>query len=190
MHKLIAKTPDGYVTDHIDHNGLNNRRANLRVVSRSINGANRSGPAAHNRSSGFRGVHLHKRSGLYNAKFRRKSFGYYETPEEAARVIQGIAESFIEAEVVKQQPKLGEIMSTFEVVPVPVEAPRKTTSRAIEWRALVEANGKALKFTALEPREFDRMYITIAQQARRENRKLHRRTLPEGMYLWLDEVPA
>lgn len=41
MHQLIMGKIDGFVIDHIDGNGLNNRRENLRFVSKSINGLNR-----------------------------------------------------------------------------------------------------------------------------------------------------
>lgn len=41
MHRLINKTPSGLFTDHINRNGLDNRRNNLRSVNRSDNGRNR-----------------------------------------------------------------------------------------------------------------------------------------------------
>lgn len=37
MHRQIMLTPRGMVTDHKDHNGLNNQRSNLRVCSHADN---------------------------------------------------------------------------------------------------------------------------------------------------------
>ena len=42
MHRAVNNTPDGKVTDHIDCNGLNNTRANLRTATQLQNLMNRS----------------------------------------------------------------------------------------------------------------------------------------------------
>lgn len=41
MHRLIANTPPHLHTDHINHNKLDNRKANLRVCDRFVNQQNR-----------------------------------------------------------------------------------------------------------------------------------------------------
>lgn len=44
MHSLLIKRTDGMVTDHIDRNGLNNTRKNLRIVDYSESNKNRDMP--------------------------------------------------------------------------------------------------------------------------------------------------
>ena len=41
MHRVILQTPHGLLTDHINGNGLDNRRENLRIVTSSQNSMNR-----------------------------------------------------------------------------------------------------------------------------------------------------
>lgn len=41
MHRIILNTPNNMVCDHINHDGLDNRRRNLRNCTKSENGMNR-----------------------------------------------------------------------------------------------------------------------------------------------------
>lgn len=58
MHRLILGTPEHLETDHINHNGLDNRRKNLRLATRLQNGANRVKPKG--TSSKYKGVSYSK----------------------------------------------------------------------------------------------------------------------------------
>ena len=55
MHRLIAGTPDGLDTDHINGNRLDNRKCNLRICTRGENLRNRGKPK--NNKTGYKGVH-------------------------------------------------------------------------------------------------------------------------------------
>lgn len=54
MHRLLMQPPKGYVVDHIDGNGLNNRRCNLRVCTPAQNMTNK---APRGGTSKFTGVY-------------------------------------------------------------------------------------------------------------------------------------
>lgn len=43
MHRLVNGTPEGMVTDHINRNPLDNRKANLRSCTQKVNAMNGSG---------------------------------------------------------------------------------------------------------------------------------------------------
>lgn len=58
MHKVIMNTPEGYLTDHIDRNGLNNQRNNLRIVTVAQSNCNKAG--CRNTSSKYKGVTFRK----------------------------------------------------------------------------------------------------------------------------------
>lgn len=54
IHRIIMDAPEGTVVDHINRNGLDNRKSNLRVVNTSIN--NRNANLRPDNSSGLKGV--------------------------------------------------------------------------------------------------------------------------------------
>ena len=59
MHRLITKAPTGKDVDHINGNGLDNQRKNLRVCNHKDN--SRSCRIPKNNTSGYKGVHWHKK---------------------------------------------------------------------------------------------------------------------------------
>ncbi|UCD53098.1 MAG: HNH endonuclease [Phycisphaerales bacterium] len=87
MHREIMAPLDGYVVDHIDGDGLNNRRSNLRICTVSQNHQNQA--KAPGCSSRYKGVHRDKRTGKYTAQIRprRKQIhlGAFDSEIEAAR---------------------------------------------------------------------------------------------------------
>ena len=85
MHRELNKTPEGMETDHINGNTLDNRKSNLRTVTRKQNMANvRSTPGV----SGLRGVWWHKGTEKWRAAIRvdgrRKSLGLFKDKNDAA----------------------------------------------------------------------------------------------------------
>lgn len=85
MHRVIANTPEGFETDHINGNGLDNRRCNLRSTSRAQNSVNTG--IKKNNTSGYKGVDWSKTRKKWRARIRvngeRVGLGYYDSPEEA-----------------------------------------------------------------------------------------------------------
>lgn len=68
MHRVINNTPDGYDTDHINRDKLDNRRDNLRSVTRSQNNFNSLPPK--DNKSGVKGVWWSERWQLWYAQIK------------------------------------------------------------------------------------------------------------------------
>lgn len=85
MHREIMNPPEGLEVDHINRDKLDNRRENLRSVSRSVNMHNH--PNRVNRTSGRRGVSWHKASRKWWARIyvdtKLHDLGMFDDIEEA-----------------------------------------------------------------------------------------------------------
>lgn len=85
LHRFLLGAPEGAQVDHINGDGLDNRRANLRLASHAENLRNRRLNA--NSASGLKGVYWHKSSGRWAAQIQangqRKRLGFFDTPEAA-----------------------------------------------------------------------------------------------------------
>lgn len=84
MHRLIMGM-ERHEVDHINRNGLDNRKENLRYCIKGRNAWNR----VHPNETGFKGVGFRARRNRYIARIMhegiREEIGSFKTPEEAAR---------------------------------------------------------------------------------------------------------
>ena len=84
--KLGKPLPRKMKADHINRNGLDNRRDNLRLATHGQNMANSKRKS--NATSAYRGVRQRKSNGKWRAQIsvggKNLHIGYYDTAEEAA----------------------------------------------------------------------------------------------------------
>jgi len=87
MHRLLTGAPKGKDVDHRDGDGLNNRRSNIRVCSRSQNNANRKRP--HGTSSRFKGVYRDAKNHCWRVELtcdgKKHRLGRFADEKEAAK---------------------------------------------------------------------------------------------------------
>ena len=98
MHRVILNTPPGKQTDHINGDGLDNRRGNLRVCTNSQNQMNSRKRL--NCSSIYKGVYWDSCTRRWRALIRHnkrlKSLGRYDTQREAAMAYDEAAQRLFE----------------------------------------------------------------------------------------------
>ena len=84
LHRLIMNTPIGMVTDHINGDGLDNRRENLRICSHKNNIRNQK--LSKDSTSGYKGVSYYKGKWICQISIggKRIYLGLFLTKEEAA----------------------------------------------------------------------------------------------------------
>jgi HNH endonuclease len=91
IHRFISQASDGFEVDHKNHNGLDNRKDNLRVGTKSQNMLNRRGAARSNRSSGVRGVNWDNTGKCWSGKVmidgEKYHVGQFDTVAEAEKAV-------------------------------------------------------------------------------------------------------
>jgi hypothetical protein len=157
FHRLILNAPAGTDVDHINGNGMDNRRENLRLCSRSQNLAN-SRKHVVTASSPFKGVAASgaawRASGCKGRVIQQ--LGKYETAEEAARAYDLWA--------VEAHGEFANLNFPGETFPPPASLPiRKWTKRdpdappplTAEERKAFRAAQKAERIAREETEDFD-----------------------------------
>jgi HNH endonuclease/AP2 domain len=86
MHRVVISAPDGYDVDHKNGDKLDNRKANLRLATRSQNNYNKG--VQSNSSSGFKGVSWSKQRNKWRARIhvdkKEINLGFFEYQIDAA----------------------------------------------------------------------------------------------------------
>jgi len=103
MHREVNHTPEGFFTDHINGNKLDNRRSNLRTATNQQNAYNRGENS--NNTSGFKGVSWENQKKKFRARIwisgKCNCLGFFESPEAASSAYREAANR-LHGEFVKQ----------------------------------------------------------------------------------------
>ena len=98
MHREIIPLPDHLVADHINHNGLDNRKANLRPATRAQNNYNRLAIKRKGATSKYKGVAWKKEYKKWNAQIYFKGecifLGYFKEEKQAAKAYDKAAKEY------------------------------------------------------------------------------------------------
>jgi len=99
MHREIMKAEKGLQVDHIDGDGLNNQRSNLRVCTKKENSRNQK--KHKNNTTGYKGVTWHKLSQKYNVKIsidgKRLDLGCFDNILDAAKAYDLAAKKYFKS---------------------------------------------------------------------------------------------
>ncbi len=90
MHRQLLCAGKGEEVDHIDGNGLNNQRSNLRIATRAQNAHNTRRPKTN--TSGHKGVYWSKCAKSWCAMIcsngKRKYLGLFDNVDEAGKAYE------------------------------------------------------------------------------------------------------
>ncbi len=97
MHREIIDVPEGWFVDHINHNGLDNRKANVRPATPADNARNARYPRR-NTSSKYRGLWYNKKKKRWRAQItlnnKKKQIGYFKNEIDAAKAYDKAAKKY------------------------------------------------------------------------------------------------
>jgi hypothetical protein len=89
MHREVIKPPAGMVVDHKNHNGLDNRKANLRPATHQQNIFNRRYVSKKSSSSKYKGVSWTPHVKMWRVRvwlnYKSKNIGYFKDEIVAAK---------------------------------------------------------------------------------------------------------
>ena len=88
MHRVVTSAPPNFLVDHINGEGIDNRRSNLRLCTHGENQMNRDRPKSS--TSGYSGVNYHRASGKWQCRVqsngKRHDLGLFDNKHDAARM--------------------------------------------------------------------------------------------------------
>jgi hypothetical protein len=91
MHRFVMNCPAGMEVDHMDGNGLNNQKANLRICTRRQNSSNR----LRRKGSGYKGVHPYDGGKKWivtiTVDYKNINLGMFTCEKAAARCYDAVA---------------------------------------------------------------------------------------------------
>ncbi len=98
MHRVIMNAPKHLLVDHINHSGLDNRKANLRTVTIAQNNVNRAGYKTKNSPSKYKGVYWSKRDKKWQVQiccnYKIITIGQFNDEIQAAKAYDEAAKKF------------------------------------------------------------------------------------------------
>jgi len=95
MHRFLLNAPKHLEVDHINHNGLDNRRANLRLVTKSQNHQNKRG--SFRPHCKYKGIYWHTGNKRWIARLKgklHKHLGSFKNKKEAAKAYDKAAKKY------------------------------------------------------------------------------------------------